>query len=116
MARCAPTTAARRFSLSDPSIDHFFNTAAFSIPAADAFGTAGRNIIIGPGSKSLNASFSRDVRMGGNRAVTVDLNVNNLLNLVQYAGLDTNANSPTFGQITSVRPMRSMTLNFRFRF
>jgi len=35
---------------------------------------------------------------------------------VQYAGLDTNANSPTFGQITSVRPMRSMTLNFRFRF
>ena len=39
----------------------------------------------------------------------------NLLNLVQYAGLDTNANSPTFGQITSVRPMRSMTLsNFRY--
>ncbi|HEX5214655.1 MAG TPA: hypothetical protein VFV98_04290, partial [Vicinamibacterales bacterium] len=102
--------------LSDPTIDHFFNTAAFSIPAADAFGTAGRNIIIGPGSKSLNASFSRDVRMGGNRAVTVDLNVNNLLNLVQYSGLDTNANSPTFGQITSVRPMRSMTLNFRVRF
>jgi hypothetical protein len=64
----------------------------------------------------LNASFSRDVRMGGNRAVTVDVNVNNLLNLVQYAGLDTNANSPTFGQITSVRPMRSMTLNFRVRF
>ena len=41
---------------------------------------------------------------------------NNLLNLVNYAGLNTTVNSPGFGQITSVRPMRSVTLNFRVRF
>ena len=48
--------------------------------------TPSRNLIIGPGSKSLNASFSRDVRMAGNRSVSINVNATNLLNLVQYAG------------------------------
>ena len=102
--------------LTSPTIDRFFNTAAFSVPRAGTFGTAGRNIIIGPGSHLLNAQFSRDIRMGGNRAVTVQLNANNLLNFVNFAAVDTVVNSPTFGQVTSVRAMRSMTANLRFRF
>ena len=65
-------------------------------------------MIIGPGSKSLNASFARDVRFTGNRSVSINVNASNLLNLVQYGGINTNVNSPNFGQITSVRPMRSI--------
>jgi hypothetical protein len=102
--------------ISDPTIDLFFNTDAFSVPAAGTFGSASRNLIIGPGSRSLNADFTRDVRMGGNRSLTVSLRANNLLNLVNYSGIDTRVNSPTFGQITSVQGMRSMQLNLRFRF
>jgi hypothetical protein len=105
-----------RIQLAGPSIDMFFNTAAFSVPAAGRFGNSARNLIIGPGSQQLNAQFSRDVRMGGNRAVTVQLNATNLLNMVNYAGVDTVVNSPTFGQVLSVRPMRSMQFNLRFRF
>jgi hypothetical protein len=48
--------------------------------------------------------------------VTVDLRANNLLNLVNYTGIDTRVNSPTFGQVTSVQGRRSVQLNFRFRF
>ena len=44
------------------------------------------------------------------------MNATNLLNMVNYAGIDTVVNSPTFGQVLSVRPMRSVTLNLRFRF
>ena len=73
-------------------------------------------MIIGPGSQQLNAQFSRDVRMGGNRAITLQLNATNLLNMVNYATVDTVVNSPTFGQVLSVRPMRSMQFNMRFRF
>jgi hypothetical protein len=102
--------------LASPTIDRFFNTSAFSAPATGQFGTSARNLIIGPGSKQLNAQFSRDVRMGGNRAVTLQLNATNLLNMVNYASVDTAVNSPTFGQILSVRPMWSMTFNLRFRF
>ena len=83
----------------DPTIDLFFNTAAFSVPATGTFGTASRNMIIGPGSRQLNAQFSRDVRMGRTRALTMQLNATNLLNMVNYQAIDTIVNSPTFGQV-----------------
>ena len=102
--------------LSNPTIDRFFNTNAFSIPAAGTFGNASRNMIIGPGSTLLNAQFARDVRMGGNRVMSISVNTNNLLNNVNYGAVDTVVNSPTFGQIVSVRGMRSTQLNLRFRF
>jgi len=105
-----------RITLPNPSILDFFNTAAFSIPAAGTFGNAPRNLIIGPGSRLLNAQFSRDVRMKGNRGVTIQATASNILNMVNYAAIDTVVNSPTFGQVLSVRPMRSAQLNFRFRF
>ena len=73
-------------------------------------------MIIGPGSRQLNAQFTRDVALGGNRNVSINVNASNLLNLVNYGSVDTNVNSPTFGQITSVRGRRTVRLNLRFRF
>jgi hypothetical protein len=102
--------------VNDPTIDLFFNTAAFSVPAAGTFGTASRNLIIGPGSRQLDAQFARDIRLGGTRVLTVNLNATNLLNMVNYSAIDTVVNSPTFGQVLSVRPMRSMQFGLRFRF
>ena len=55
-------------------------------------------------------------RLGGNRALTIQLRATNLLNLVNYPSVDTYVNSPTFGQVLNVRPMRSAQLNLRFRF
>jgi hypothetical protein len=102
--------------LNDPTIDLFFNAAAFTVPGAGTFGTASRNLIIGPGSRQLDAQFARDIRLGGTRVLTINLNATNLLNMVNYAAIDTVVNSPTFGQVLSVRPMRSMQLGLRFRF
>jgi hypothetical protein len=102
--------------LHNPTIDLFFNTAAFTIPPTGTFGTASRNLIIGPGSRQLNAQFSRDLHMGRTRTLTMQLNATNLLNMVNYQAIDTIVNSPTFGQVLSVRPMRSMQLIFRYRF
>ena len=53
--------------ISGPSIDQFFNTAAFAIPLPGTFGNARRNMIIGPGSRLLNGQISRDVPMARNR-------------------------------------------------
>ena len=103
-------------SIGNPSIDQWFNTAAFSVPAADAYGSSPRNIIIGPGSKNLNMSFNRQIQLGGNRNLQIQMQVNNLLNLANYSGVDTNVNSPTFGQIRSVTGQRRATLNLRFGF
>jgi hypothetical protein len=102
--------------ISNPTIDLFFNTAAFSIPSPGTYGNSSRNLVIGPGSRLLNAQFSRDLRVGGNRVMSLSLSANNLLNTVNYGSLNTAVNSPSFGQVTSVRAMRSMTLNARFSF
>ncbi len=102
--------------IADQTIDQFFNTAAFSVPSVGLFGNSSRNIIVGPGSKQLDGQFSRDVRLGGNRALSISFRATNLLNLVNYTSVDTYVNSPTFGQVTNVRPMRSAQLNLRFRF
>ena len=96
----------------------YFNTDAFSIPAAGAFGTSPRNIIIGPGSKNLNVQrATATVQLGGNRnRLDPDHRSTNMLNLANYTGVDTNVNSPTFGQVRASAASRSATLNLRFRF
>src|SRR6202030_415137 len=66
--------------LSNPLVDDFFNTAAFALPAPGEFGDAARNTIIGPGVRQLNGALTRDVRIGGNRSVTLGINALNLLN------------------------------------
>ena len=53
---------------------------------------------------------------GGTRALSVQIRISNLLNLVNYAAVDTVVNSPTFGQVLSVRPLRSTQLNVRWKF
>ena len=83
---------------------------------AGAFGSAPRNIITGPGSKNLNMNFNRTVQLRGNRTMQIRMNVNNILNLANYSGVDTNVNSPTFGQIRSVNGQRTATLQTSFRF
>jgi trimeric autotransporter adhesin len=103
-------------AVADPTLLHFFNTDAFGVPAAGTFGNAGRNTIVGPGQHFLNAAIGRDVRLSATRVMSIRLEANNVLNTVRYATIDTVVNSPTFGQVTSVQPMRSVQLNLRFRY
>jgi hypothetical protein len=103
-------------ALTDPTVDEFFNVTAFSIPAPGQFGDSQRNMITGPGARQLNGLFQRDLRVGGNRSLTLQVNALNLLNAVQWASVDTNVNSPTFGQVLSARPMRAITVTARLRF
>ena len=102
--------------LADPSLLSFFNTAAFQVPAVGDFGTSPRNVIVGPGGHVVNLSFNRDMRIGGNRAVTLQVNASNLFNTIQWTSIDTNVNSATFGEVTRFAGMRTITVNLRFRF
>jgi hypothetical protein len=102
--------------VSDPTSTLFFNTAAFSIPAPGTFGSAGRNTIIGPGTSVVNLGVTRNITFGQTRGLSIQLLASNLFNTVQFASIDSIVNSPTFGQVTAVRPMRRMQLLVRFRF
>jgi hypothetical protein len=102
--------------LSDPTLTNFFNTRAFAPPVPGMFGNASRNMIIGPSGRQLNGTLVRDIRLNGNRAVTLQVNATNLLNTVQWTVLDTDINSQTFGNVIAAKPMRAVTMSLRFRF
>jgi len=103
-------------TVSDPTTAEFFNTAAFSVPPPGTFGNAGRNTIIGPGTSVMNLGITRNIAFGQTRGLSIQLLANNVFNTVQFMTIDTVVNSPTFGQVTAVRPMRRIQLLMRFRF
>lgn len=103
-------------ALDDPTLFRFFDTSAFAIPAAGTFGNAGRNTIIGPAETQLNASLNRDIRLAGTQVLSLRLEASNLFNSVRFGAIDTAVNSPTFGQVIAIRPMRSIQFNARYRF
>ena len=50
------------------------------------------------------------------RFMGLQVNVNNLFNTIQWMSIDTDLNSLTFGQVTRFAPLRTITLNLRYRF
>jgi hypothetical protein len=56
------------------------------------------------------------MQLGETRSMELRATANNVFNTVQYAGVDTNVVSPTFGQVTSAASMRAFSFNARFRF
>ncbi len=97
-------------------IGEWFNPAAFTTPATGQFGTASRNSIEGPGTVGVDASLSRTVQLGDTRSFEARVTAGNALNIVQYSGIDTTLNSPTFGQVTGAAQMRTLTVFARYRF
>ncbi len=93
----------------------WFNPAAFTTPAT-VYGTASRNSIEGPGVVSVNSSLSRTFTLGSTRSFETRVQANNVFNTIQYAGINTTLNSPTFGQVSSVASTRTLTFIARYRF
>jgi hypothetical protein len=109
----------------------WFNTAAFAGLCTDTpvgqtpspyclpqgvYGSASRNSIVGPGTVSISGSLSRTISFGETRGLEMRLNATNALNTVQYSGVDTTVNSPTYGEVLSAAGMRSFTYNLMYRF
>lgn len=104
-----PITGERR-------LGNWFNGAAFSAPAAGQFGTASRNSIQGPGTKAVDASLAKTVNLGETRSFEARVSASNVLNMVEYSGINTTLNSPTFGQVTGTGSMRTLSVSARYRF
>lgn len=102
--------------VSDPTIQRWFNTAAFTVPAAGTFGNSQRNMIIGPGTINFGLSMSKTIPIRDTKAFEFRASATNLFNHPNYSSIDTAVNSPTFGQVTGVAGMRAIQIQTRFRF
>jgi len=103
-------------NVADPTVNLFFNTAAFVAPGTGRFGNARRNSIIGPSTRIFNMAFTKVFPLKDTKVLEFRAQATNIFNTPQFQGLDTIVNSPSFGRITSVGSMRSFQLSMRFRF
>jgi hypothetical protein len=80
----------------------YFNTAAFSTPAAGTFGTTARNSVVGPGSLTHDISVNKSFPLFGEKGkFDFRADLFNVLNWTNLNAPDRTAVSGTFGQIRS---------------
>jgi outer membrane receptor protein involved in Fe transport len=104
--------------LDPPTIDQWFDRTAFpAVPlGAFRFGTAGRNILDGPGTININTSVSRRVKFQENKALQFRLEIFNLPNHPNFNLPENRVDFISGGTISRVKSNRSMQLGARLEF
>lgn len=75
--------------VSNPTNAKWFNPAAFANPAPGTFGSAGRNILIGPGYSDIDFSIAKSFPLHFERSrLEIRADMYNMLNHVNYANPD----------------------------
>ena len=99
------------------TVQQWFNTAAFARPDTFTYGNAGRNIVIGPGIFTTDASLIRNVFFGGTKSLQFRLEAFNLFNTPVWGDPTMAMSSPLYGQINTTRiPMRELQIGLKFAF
>jgi hypothetical protein len=91
------------------TLSEYFNTAAFTPPAGDsnpaanncALGTAGRNLIYGPGYVNVDFSLFKEFAINERGKVQTRFEAFNLSNSPHFQNPDGNLKDGTFGKITN---------------
>ena len=88
----------------------WFNTAAFVLPGQNTFGTAGRNIVLGPGLEALDVSLQKEWSLRENITVQFRADTFNALNHSNFNLPSRIFGASNFGVITSAQDPRQVQL------
>jgi len=95
----------------------WFQTTAFSVPAAFTFGNAGRNTVYGPGMQTADLALSREFAVAERLRVQIRGEAFNAMNHTNLGTPNRFVNTPQFGTITdAATPGREMQLSARLSF
>jgi len=103
-------------NLGNRSADRWFNTTAFSFPARGTFGSAGRNILDGPGYQNVNFSLLKNTSISEGLNLQLRAEFFNLFNHPNFDLPDNFLGSPTFGTISSARDPRHIQFGVKLLF
>jgi hypothetical protein len=79
----------------------WFNTAAFSAAPAGQWGNSGRNILEGPGTKTIDFSFFKNTRLAEGKNLQIRAEFFNLFNTPQFNNPGATAGTSSIGIVTS---------------
>lgn len=94
----------------------WFNTAAFVLNQPGTYGTAGRNILRGPGLAKVDLSLFKNIPFMGRYNVQIRAEAFNVFNRVNFNNPVTTFSSPLFGRIGSAADARVLQLGLRMTF
>jgi hypothetical protein len=97
-------------------IAQWFTTSSFTMPQANSFGNAGRNILIGPGTFNVDFSAHKVFTFGERVKLQYRAEFFNFFNHPLFNNPDTTLTDSTFAQITSARDPRIMQMALKFIF
>jgi hypothetical protein len=100
------------------SVDHWFNTAAFTNAPATALGNAGVGVIQGPGWQSWNISLRKVYRIREGWSLRFQADAVNLMNHPNFnnTNLNVTTSSSSIGTITGSQPARNIQFGVRLAF
>jgi hypothetical protein len=98
------------------NIDRWFNTAAFANPPAYTFGTAGRNIIDGPGTRAFTLSMTKAFRVVEHHQLQLRAEFYNLFNHPLFGLPNTTFGVVGFGTIRGAGGERQLQFGLRYSF
>lgn len=94
----------------------WFNTAAFALPAQDTFGTAGRNVVTGPGLETLDLSLMKEAYLREGLRIQFRCDVYNSLNHPNFNLPGRIFGASNFGVITSAGDPREFQFALKLLF
>jgi hypothetical protein len=106
----------RNPNISTRTPQQWFDTSAFVIPPRGNFGNAGRNIVTGPGSQTVNVSLIRNVRIAERTTLQFRAESFNLLNHTNFGLPDNFVGDAAFGQVLSAADPRRFQLGLKVLF
>lgn len=90
-------------SASDRSVNRWFDPTAFAAPTPGYFGTAGRGVIIGPGTAVLHAGIAKQFNLRERARLRLEMSATNVLNHPNWGNPGTNISAlAQAGVISSV--------------
>ena len=96
---------------------HFFNTAAFTPPAPDTFGDAGRDVLPGPGNNIFDFALQRTFRVREGHTIRFRAEAFNAFNHPNWGIAGNNPDfGPFFGAIFASGEPRRMQFALRYDF
>jgi hypothetical protein len=106
-----------KLSGSARSTKEFFNTSAFLLPPAFAFGNVGRNTVIGPGLTNIDAVVAKNIPLRESVKLQLRVECFNLANHSNYSLVGRIINDPTtYGKVLSQLDPREFQMGAKLVF
>ena len=106
-----------QLSGSQRSTGQWFNTSAFTLPPAFAFGDVGRNTVIGPGLTNMDAVISKSIALRESVRLQLRAECFNVFNHSNYSVVGRIINDPTtYGRVLSQLDPREVQFGLKLIF